>query len=632
VKLPDIADAVRLAMPDPNESPAATVARLAVLPLLECDIALKPEAKRLGLTMAELKAAVKAERARQSRASGQGSPESPPDARGRPDLEVIQADLPDTAAALGKLLAERPMLFDRGGPARLTVDERQGGAKAELLTVHGVVNECHAVARPFERQATPDGSERRRYMTLPDRVAKLYLDRPEGLRPLDGIASAPLLTEDGGIRTADGYDPETKLWCERMPCVEVPERPAQSDAAAALLLLRQWSHTFCFADAPKVYDPTLGVNVVDISKRPGEDESAALAGLMTAICRPSLWLAPGLMVGAPALSGAGTGKGLLCHVICALAFGQPPQAMTGGGNPEELEKRIAAALIRAEPTLFLDNLNNYILKSDLLASVLTERPCKVRPLGTSNIVRLNAATMVLVTGNGVALSEDLARRFLVVELDAGTEDPEQRPFPGGFDAETLARRAELLQAALTIWRWGRLNSSSLTKGKPIGSFTQWGEWVRDPLLTLGCRDPVDRIAEIKANDPKRRATAELFNVWWTAHGRSRVTVKELADGVRDVADPQGRGRQFLASTIRKLEGTRTAGFVLVRHAPAGKWTADRYQLSPTDEPKGGENIGDHRGASGSAPAQTPMTPMPPDDLEVDAIAGDQPNARWRGAL
>ena len=45
----------------------------------------------------------------------------------------------------------------------------------------------------------------------------------------------------------------------------------------------------------------------------------------------------------------------------------------------------------------------------------------------------------------------------------------------------------------------------LKPGKALGSFEVWAQWCRDPLLMLGARDPVDRIEEIKAADPRRRA-------------------------------------------------------------------------------------------------------------------------------
>src|SRR5215217_3800052 len=171
-----------------------------------------------------------------------------------------------------------------------------------------------------------------------------------------------------------------------------------------------------------------------------------------------------------------------------IAFGHEPYAVTGGGNAEELEKRIASELIAGGSALFLDNMNNTALKSDLLASAITERPARVRLLGKSQMVPLNASAFVIPTGNGLTVSEDLARRFIAVEFDPRTENPEARPFRTDIRLEVRRRRQELLAAALTIWRWGRL-STNLAQGRALGSFEQWCRWVRDPLLALGCQDP-----------------------------------------------------------------------------------------------------------------------------------------------
>src|SRR5262249_52890301 len=100
----------------------------------------------------------------------------------------------------------------------------------------------------------------------------------------------------------------------------------------------------------------------------------------------------------------------------------------------------------------------------------------------------------------------------------------------------------------------------------------------DPLLTLGCRDPVERIDAIKANDPRRRLIAELFDAWWKSHKSEPVKVNELSEPVKAIADPQGRGRQYLVALISGLAGTHAAGFELTRQDSAGKWNADTYAL------------------------------------------------------
>jgi hypothetical protein len=583
----------------PGDALRADVARAAAM-AHEDWLAVRPDmARKHRVPVSELNA-LRAEALRAQRQAKQAEREPPEpltDPRGRADLFIDAADLPDTAATLAAMLANVPHLFDRGGPARIARDRTRGCAIVETLTISGVVNEAHRIARPWQwARNRRTGKTERRDITLPERVAKLYLDHRDGwgLRPLDGITSAPLLHDDGTIRVAEGYDPETRLWCERVPAVTVPAAPSREDAAAALLRLRRWFRTFPFADAERVTETGAPVPVVDVTKPPGADESASLCGLMTAVCRPCLWLAPALLVRAPEYSGSGTGKGLLVRAISAIAFGTRPMAITAGGTAEELDKRITSALMEAGPTLFLDNVNGTALKSDVLASVITERPAAVRPLGRSATVELNATALIAVTGNGLLLSEDMARRFLTVELDAGVEDPEARPFPGDFLRDTMAAREALLTAVLTVWRWGRQMGETLPAGRPLGSFADWARWCRDPLVALGCQDPALRVADAKAHDPRRQRIAEIFNAWWQAHRDRPVTVAELAEPVRAAADPAGRGRQYLAAAVRRLEGTRAAGFVLERHAPDGKWSPDRYALRQAkDESMGGH--GWHRG-------------------------------------
>jgi hypothetical protein len=386
-----------------------------------------------------------------------------------------------------------------------------------------------------------------------------------------------LLRDDGAINSAEGYDTFSGMWCENVPDFAglVPDLPTKHQAAAALALIRQTFKTFCFADAEMI--DAGGVAVVDLSKPPSRDESAFLVALLTAVCRPSLHLAPGVLLRAAAMSGAGVGKGLLARCICLIAFGREPHAVTAGGSTEELEKRIAAELIEGCPALFLDNLNHTAFKSDLLASAITERQARVRLLGRSQMVPLNATAFVILTGNGLTVSEDLARRFIAVDLDARMEDPEARPFKTDIRAMVTARRKELLAALLTIWRWGRV-AASIEAGLPLGSFEQWSQWVRDPLLALGCHDPVARIGEAKERDGQRQAINELFTIWWQRHQDHAITLNQLHADVKHVADPHGRSRQHLAAYMEKLTGTRMAGFVLTRQAPAGKWGVATYAL------------------------------------------------------
>lgn len=498
----------------------------------------------------------------------------------RDRLLVRSGDLPRTARDVAELLRAGGDIFERGKPVTIERDPITGDLTAREMTRESVVHAVHARAQPVARKEGRKGVEEVD-ITLPDRVAALFLDLDgkRGLPPLHGISYAPILSAGGGIRTHEGYDATTGQWCANVPDLSalVPARATRRQAEAALMALRKVFATFPFADSPRLPSPS-GGEAVDLAKPPGMDESALLAALLTAICRPSLDLAPGLLVRAPNINGSGTGKGLLARALSAIAFGTSPSAITAGPNIKEMEQRLGAALMAAAPVTFLDNLNGIALQSNLLASVLTERPAAVRVLGLSKIVNLNPSSFVIITGNGLDVSEDLVRRFLVSMLDARTEDPEARPFTGDLLAEVRIKRAGLLAAALTIWRWGQLNAAKLTRGKPSGSYPIWDAWVRDPLLTLGTADPVARIAELKAIDLRRQDVAQLYEVWREHHGDRPVRAADLHSDVRALIDPHGNGRQLVAAELARLVDTRAGGFVLTRSKSSGKWAAATYAV------------------------------------------------------
>jgi hypothetical protein len=499
----------------------------------------------------------------------------------RPPLVIDKSDFPAAAAELSERLANSPSLFQRGtGLVKLV--KGAGGFSTLPLKVHDVVNYSHAVCRPVVEK-TVRGEIVREPVTLPARVAHLYLNRHDawGVRDLDGICRAPLLSADGSIRVARGYDPDTRYWCVASQMSPVPQKPSRRQAEEALMRLRRVFETFPFGDADTLTQPHAGARV-DLSRAPGLDETTYLLAIMTAVCRPSLPLAPGFIIRAAHISGAGTGKGQLVRAIARIAYDFVPKALTSSGDRVELDKRLTAALVVADPVIFLDNVNAETLRSNLLASTVTENPVAIRPFReNTRLMSITTNAFVVVTGNAVRVSEDLARRFLVVDLDARCEDPEQRPFSPGFLSKINRSRRDLLVAALTIWRWGRRNR--LKHGLPLGSFEEWASWCRDPLLTLGCADPVRRIAEIKRDDPRRTQVVEFFMAWHALYGDRAVKVKELDIKLRQLADPNGHGsRQSLASFVADLAGTRVAGHFMVRNNPVGKWGTSTYTLKKSE--------------------------------------------------
>jgi hypothetical protein len=503
-------------------------------------------------------------------------------ADGKPRLFIDKGHPDRTVTDLREILAVCDRLYDRGTPVRVVFDPALDGSVAHSVTADSLTLEAHFSCQPYVLTKGKDGLVDRD-APLPPQMARMYLGwRGEWRLPLlNGITTAPLLSADGSIRTARGYHAATGLWCERIPDVGglVPLNPTQAQAEAALAVIRHAFKTFCFADAETISES--GVAIVDLRKPPGLDESSFLCSLLGSACRQCLWLAPGSLFRAAPHSGSGVGKGKLVRCICAVAYGRQPSAVTAGGGAEEMEKRISAALLEGGPAVLFDNFNNVTLRSASLESALTERPAKVRQFRTLDLTTLNSLASVFVTGNGVLLAQDIVRRFIPTEFDAHMEDPERRSFSGDIVAEMMRRRPDLLVALLTIWRYGRL-AGDIEPGKTLGSYEQWCSWVRDPLVTLGCRDPVERMSEAKARDPFRQTVGALFEAWWKHHGSSPQTAHQLDIEVQRIINPQDRGRQYVAVQLEKLVGTRLAGYVLTRQKGLGLYAVATYALQKSD--------------------------------------------------
>lgn len=332
-----------------------------------------------------------------TRGWGGGDDGSPPEQRVElPELMVYDNDPPATARELAKLIAKRTdFLFNGNAPVRITAED-DDMPRAIEITNEAVRALAHQICVPIKISATKKNLLREP-VALSQEIAGIYLNGLEGewgLKKFRGITTAPILSDDGGIRTARGYDAASHLYCYRVPSVDVLGQPSKQDALEALNFLRMTFRTFPFAHGPLVTDPALVVEVIDTNQKPGLDESSFLVGLMTAVCRSSLELAPAFVCNAPSITGAGTGKGLLVRAMCQIASGAKPSAFTSGHDVEEFDKRLTSAFVEARPAVFLDNFNAQELKSDLLASVLTENPAMVRILGQTRNVPLHTRTFV----------------------------------------------------------------------------------------------------------------------------------------------------------------------------------------------------------------------------------------------
>ena len=109
--------------------------------------------------------------------------------------------------ALRDLLAETGELYLRGRTPVALVRGANNQLYSRLLTFNNVVMAAHRHCQPVKL----DGEGNRTPITLPDRVAKMYLNLGErGVPPLAAITRCPLIRADGSIICSKGYDSETQ--------------------------------------------------------------------------------------------------------------------------------------------------------------------------------------------------------------------------------------------------------------------------------------------------------------------------------------------------------------------------------------------------------------------------------------
>jgi hypothetical protein len=224
--------------------------------------------------------------------------------------------------------------------------------------------------------------------------------------------------------------------------VHVSKTVAFSEAVEALARLRLRFRTIPYEDGGRIKE-TIGeveTDVVDLTKPPGLDESCFLAAEMTTVLQRSLGRAPGYALTAPSQSGSGGGKGEIVKVLIVIAGHVVVFRTARGRETEELDKRIVAGLLSGAALLVMDNLNNTVLSSEQLGVAMTEPTYDIRPLGTSRSRRLTDCPFPIANGNGLELSNDLARRFIRSRLDPRVEDPEARIFASTLEQIAVSSR------------------------------------------------------------------------------------------------------------------------------------------------------------------------------------------------
>ncbi|RWC07587.1 MAG: hypothetical protein EOS51_27265 [Mesorhizobium sp.] len=459
------------------------------------------------------------------------------------EIEVIKGKARDTVDATLAVLRHLPEVFDLGGA--LVVIE---GGHIFPLDQAGVAHLLGGAIQYYRLAALNDGTFKRVLVDPPDPVIKQLLSIGERrhVKPLNAVITAPTLRLDGTILASPGYDVETRLFLD-IPGVrtdDIAEVPTRNQVKLALAQLLKPFRDFPFVTA--------------------DDRGVFLAALLTAILRPSLPTAPAFGFDAPV---QGSGKTLLASCIGVLATGEPPAvyAHAGGKDDEEVRKRIFAALLYGRRVIVWDNLVG-TFDSAAMAAALTSSSYTDRVLGRSETIAVPNRLLLLMTGNNLTLTGDMARRVLTCRIDPKTD----RPFAREFDLDpleyVLGHRQEMAAAGLTLVRGWLTSGMGRAPGR-MASFENWDDLVRQTVVWLGRSsrdgefgDPMNVVIAAQSADPDYETLTEMLTALSEIFGSFPFTAGKVLEAVLPYRDAPGGSSiagARLAETLREFSENAT---------------------------------------------------------------------------
>jgi hypothetical protein len=350
-------------------------------------------------------------------------------------------------------------------------------------------------------------------------------------RPLAAIACVPCMEDDGTLVQVAGYDESTGIWhhLDGLPLLTLPDRPDKADLDRAVAAVFHPFSLFHTGSTPDDRTRWLG---------------QVLTMVLTAVERPFLDNAPLIMVNGTI---AGVGKGKVCQTVSIVAYGRRGDLITSGENAEEFKKRIDTALISGAPSILIDNANNLMIKADTLASILTEGEASIRAFGSnSDAHKVRGRRLLMVNGNNVTASQDMARKTLTVRLETETADPEARTFAFDPVTQAKARRGEILTACFALMRWWR--QQNRPAHTVMGSFEEWSYWVGDLVHALTGWHPVPSILENKLSDPFREHVSAALQALFDRFQGHPFRASDVAGICTQVGEAQRRQLPHVATT------------------------------------------------------------------------------------
>jgi hypothetical protein len=274
----------------------------------------------------------------------------------------------------------------------------------------------------------------------------------------------------------------------------------------------------------------------------------------------------------------GVGKSVLSRMAIAPVFGEVAiQAFPA--KEEELGKLLTASAAEGVPILYFDNIRGRLASSEL-ESFVTSPVRTGRRLGVSGTITAPNTAQIFLTGNGLSLSPDLARRACVVELFLSGEAGE-RKFAHPITESWLVKRETRAKFLASLWAllkvWERRTGCAKSDGVILGGFEEFSGIVGGIVQAISFPDPMARseVAMDEVGEAWQRLLREIaekvpdgVTVRFTAaeclEMAEQIDVLDVVTGgAKDAKKAFGQrlkrwqGREFIDGLGRRFEfGTR----------------------------------------------------------------------------
>lgn len=335
-----------------------------------------------------------------------------------------------------------------------------------------------------------------------------------------------------------GYDAESRIFTvqsdikidEQMPL----ETPKDGSKRGARDIINDLVREFPFGDLKEDSEANRAAGLVGLSRSKAVHVATMVSLFGAGLIHELVYRLHAVYVA----NAQRSGKTLLAKTAIVPIFG-PAKATPKPESEDDLRKRLTTAAQVAAPYLFLDDLDG-MLRSQSLNAFMTAPTWTDRKMGSHEELVATKETVVIITGNNLSLSTDIANRTLRCNLYTEEFDAQTRTIQRVIDEEYLARpgvRGEILSA---LWAFIReWDAAGRPKGKRVlRGFEQWCEVFGGIVINAGFGDPIEPPPTDDFSGDNEAADMQTLVHVLVAQMESMTDISGYAESGEENAKPQ----------------------------------------------------------------------------------------------